>query len=118
MSDDPTPSALERIADILTRHGVQFIVIGGQAEWILGSPHVTYDVDLCYRRDADNLARLAAALREIRPALRGAPPDLPLIIDQRPSSRWICSDGSSHLGSSTRSPPARKRTASAATIFV
>jgi hypothetical protein len=74
-------SNLEKIAALFLRHGVDFLVIGGQAEILMGSPRVTYDTDLCYRRDAANLASLAAALQEIRPTLRGAPPNLPLILD-------------------------------------
>jgi predicted nucleotidyltransferase len=60
---------------------VEFIVIGGQADYLFGSPRVTYDVDLCYRRTRANLERLAAALKEIKPTLRGAPPDLPIVLD-------------------------------------
>jgi hypothetical protein len=55
---------------------VEFIVVGGQAEALMGSPRVTYDVDLCYRRTSDNLERLAAALSTLSLTLRGAPPDL------------------------------------------
>jgi predicted nucleotidyltransferase len=76
-------SALERVARVLLDHGVEFIVIGGQAEVLMGSPRVTLDVDLCYRRTNDNLQRLAAALKRINPTLRGAPPDLPFVIDAR-----------------------------------
>jgi hypothetical protein len=74
-------SNLERIAELFLRHHVDFLVIGGQAEILMGSPRVTYDTDLCYRKDPENLGRLVAALREIRPTLRGAPPDLPFILD-------------------------------------
>jgi hypothetical protein len=63
-------SALEQIARLLAAHGVEFLVIGGQAEAAFGSPRVTYDVDLCHRRTAANLERLAAALRELNPSLR------------------------------------------------
>src|SRR5437016_2567085 len=82
---DPSPdtSRLERIAELLLKHGVRFIVIGGQAEYLFGSPRVTYDVDLCYERTADNLERLAQALRELKPSLRGVPPELPFVIDAR-----------------------------------
>lgn len=76
-------SALELLAEVLLAHGVEFIVIGGQAEALLGSPRVTYDVDLCYRRTKENLERLAAALRNLAVALRGAPGDLPFQIDAR-----------------------------------
>jgi predicted nucleotidyltransferase len=77
----PEQSDLEKIAEILLRHGIEFLVVGGQAEILMGSPRVTYDTDLCYRRTKENLERLAAALQEIRPKLRGAPPDLPIVLD-------------------------------------
>jgi len=71
------------ISELFHRHGVEFIVIGGQAETLFGSPRVTYDVDVCYLRTKENLSRLAAALQEINPTLRGAPPDLPFKMDLR-----------------------------------
>jgi predicted nucleotidyltransferase len=74
---------LVQIARILLSHGVEFIVIGGRAESLMGSPRLTFDVDVCYKRSAENLERLAKALREIKPTLRGAPPDLPFIIDAK-----------------------------------
>ena len=83
MPDDQTPSRLESICTLLARHGVEFLVIGGQAEYLFGSPRVTYDVDLCYRRTKENLERLAGALKELNPTLRGAPADLPFVIDAR-----------------------------------
>jgi hypothetical protein len=58
-------------------------VVGGQAEVLMGSPRVTYDTDLCYRRSPENLERLAAALQEIKATLRGAPADLPFVLDAR-----------------------------------
>jgi len=83
MADDIEKSDLLRIAEILLSHGVDFIVVGGQAETIFGSSRVTVDIDLCYRRTRDNLKKLAAALREIKPSLRNAPKDLPFIIDEQ-----------------------------------
>jgi len=81
-SEDKTSKpALVRIAEHLQRHGVEFLVIGGQAAALFGSPIPTYDVDLCYRRTPENLRKLAAALAELRPSLRGAPPDLPFRLD-------------------------------------
>jgi hypothetical protein len=38
---------------------------------------VTTDVDVVYSRNADNVARLAEALKRHHPYLRGAPPGLP-----------------------------------------
>jgi predicted nucleotidyltransferase len=83
MPDDSNTTRLERAAAVLVPHGVRFIVIGGQAEYIFGSPRVTYDVNLCYQRTPDNLEWVAAALKELKVTLRGAPPDLPLILDAR-----------------------------------
>ena len=83
MAGETDKSALERIAEVLLAHGVEFIVIGGQAEALLGSPRVTYDVDLCYRRTKENLVLLAAALRELDVQLRGAPAGLPFQIGAR-----------------------------------
>jgi hypothetical protein len=76
-------SQLRPFVELFRRHGVEFILVGGQAENLMGSPRVTYDTDLCYRRSRENLQRLAAALRELKPTLRGAPPDLPFVIDER-----------------------------------
>jgi predicted nucleotidyltransferase len=68
---------------LLADAGVEFIVIGGQAEALMGSARVTYDVDLCYRRTQPNLERLAAALSRLRLTLRGAPSDLKFHVDAR-----------------------------------
>jgi predicted nucleotidyltransferase len=81
MADNTAKPRLVQIAEHLQQHGVEFMVIGGQAAALLGSPLPTYDVDLCYRRTADNLQRLAAALKELHPTLRGAPADLPFRLD-------------------------------------
>jgi len=67
----------------LAAAGVDFVVIGGVAGGAHGSVYPTYDVDVAYARDDDNLERLAAALRELDARLRGAPPDVPFQLDAR-----------------------------------
>jgi len=80
--DEPRDqSPLERFCAVLTAHSVEFIVVGGQAEALMGSARVTYDVDLCYRRTPDNLERLATALGTLKLTLRGAPPELKFRLD-------------------------------------
>lgn len=72
------------IEAILTRLGqgrVEFVVIGGVAGLAHGLAHVTFDVDVCYRRSSDNIERLCNVLSPLHPALRGAPPDLPFKFD-------------------------------------
>lgn len=81
MADATEKPRLLQIAEHFQRYGVEFLILGGQAAVLYGSPLPTYDVDLCYRRTAANLERLAEALRQLHPTLRGAPPDLPFRLD-------------------------------------
>lgn len=61
--------------------GVEMVVIGGVAGNLRGSPVVTFDLDVCYARDPDNLRRLASVLVELGATLRDAPPGLPFRLD-------------------------------------
>lgn len=70
-----------RLLEALATTRVEFIIIGGMAATAHGSAHVTVDLDLVYRRTAENIARLAAALQPLQPYLRGAPPGLPFRFD-------------------------------------
>jgi hypothetical protein len=72
-----------RIARTLRKHGVRFVVVGGFAGRLWGSPTLTNDLDLCYARDRENLARLPAALKELRARLRGVPARVPFLLDAR-----------------------------------
>jgi hypothetical protein len=65
------------ILETLLRHRVRFVVIGGIAGRLLGSPTVTNDLDVCYARDRKNLRSLSEALLELEAVLRGAPSGLP-----------------------------------------
>jgi hypothetical protein len=73
----PRPFDPERVLETLLRHQVRFVVIGGFAARLLGSPTLTNDLDICYARDRKNLAALSAALLELDASLRGAPHGLP-----------------------------------------
>jgi hypothetical protein len=66
--------------EVLDRHRVECIVVGGVAAVLQGVPISTLDTDIVYRRTADNLERLVAALRELEaiyrdPAGRRIEPD-------------------------------------------
>ncbi|MBA2337268.1 MAG: hypothetical protein H0V96_05835 [Acidimicrobiia bacterium] len=65
----------------LVAYKVRFVVIGGLAGRLWGSPTVTNDLDICYSREPGNLVRLAAVLVELEARLRGVDEDLPFIID-------------------------------------
>jgi hypothetical protein len=70
-----------KLLETLVRHGVDFVLIGAMAGAARGSAYVTLDVDVAYERSRANLERLAKALRELEATLRGAPPDLPFLLD-------------------------------------
>jgi hypothetical protein len=81
MSQEP-PRLLEAVR-VLAEHRVPYVLIGGYGAIARGSPILTGDIDICYARDDENLMRLAAALRELKATLRGAPPDLPFQLDAK-----------------------------------
>ncbi len=68
---------LEALADA----DVEFILVGGVAAIAHGSARLTQDIDVVYARSEDNLQRLAGALAQHEPYLRGAPPGLPFRLD-------------------------------------
>jgi predicted nucleotidyltransferase len=72
-----------RVLSCLADGGVEFILIGGYAAVLHGSARFTQDIDVVYRRSAENLRRLARALAPFNPYPRGAPPGLPFRWDER-----------------------------------
>ncbi len=80
MTSPVTPYQPAEMLEVLERHRVQYVVIGGFAAELRGSPYVTRDVDVTPRRTRDNLGRLAAALRELDARLRVPDLDSPLEI--------------------------------------
>lgn len=71
----------ERLLGALCKADVAFVVIGGMAAVAQGSSYVTADLDICYQRQPRNYERLSRALQPFHPQLRGAPADLPFILD-------------------------------------
>ena len=71
-----TPLVRE-ILPLLVRNNVRFIVIGGAAGLAHGAARATYDIDVVYARDAENLGNIIAALAPYQPYLRGVPSGLP-----------------------------------------
>ena len=56
--------------EVLRRHEVRFVLIGGFAAVTHGSPIPTEDVDITPDRSQENLARLSAALRDMGARVR------------------------------------------------
>ena len=71
------------VLDTLNRHGVRYVIIGGVAATLHGSPLRTGDTDICPDVQADNLDRLAAALRDLHARVRteGVEGGLPFACD-------------------------------------
>lgn len=75
----------EEILRALERHGVRYVLIGGLAATLHGSPLRTGDADICPARDLDNLERLGLALGSMQARIRAAdaPDGLPFACDAR-----------------------------------
>jgi len=58
------------ILDVLARHHVRFIVIGGFAAVAQGSPIPTSDIDIVPALDRENYTRLSSALAELEAKVR------------------------------------------------
>ncbi len=69
------PLEAQAIIACLHRHDVRYVLIGGLAAILHGSPQATFDADICPAPEAENLERLAAALRELGARVRA--PDVP-----------------------------------------
>jgi argininosuccinate lyase len=67
---NPTPDFLE-ILNILSKHKVDFIIVGGVCAVLHGAPVTTFDLDLVHSRSPENLARLISALKELDAYYRG-----------------------------------------------
>jgi hypothetical protein len=61
----PEPLDAQRILEELTRHDVDYVLVGGLAAQTHGNTRMTNDVDLIPAPDPRNLNRLAAALRAL-----------------------------------------------------
>ena len=74
------PYRPDEILEVLERHQVLYVVIGGLAAELRGSPYVTRDVDVTPARTRENFTKLAAALKELDAKLRISDIEEPLTI--------------------------------------
>ncbi len=79
------PYRPDEILEVLERHEVLYVVIGGLAAELRGSPYITRDVDVTPARNRENFAKLAASLRELKARLRvpGLEEPLAMPLDER-----------------------------------
>ncbi len=69
------------ICRILNEEQVDYVVVGGFASVILGSPLPTEDVDVFPERSQANLVRLATALKRLNAMIRTADEAVPAVLD-------------------------------------
>jgi hypothetical protein len=88
----PPPDFLA-VLEVLGRHGVESLVVGGVGAVLAGAPIVTGDVDILFRRTPENARRLLGALREMQavyrdPAGRHIEPSVERLLSSRLSLLW------------------------------
>jgi hypothetical protein len=66
----PPVPRVRAILELLERHAVDYVVIGGIGARLWGSPLLTEDLDICPSTDVANLRRLAAALNDVNAHFR------------------------------------------------
>jgi len=62
---DDEPSPIERLCVLLVDTGVEFVIIGGQAEVLMGSYRNTEDIDVCHQLTPANQNRLLGVLQTL-----------------------------------------------------
>jgi hypothetical protein len=75
------PLEAEELLRRLTAAGVDFVVIGGIALVLLGSPRMTRDLDIVFAPDDANLDALGGVLVDLEARLRGVDEDVPFVPD-------------------------------------
>jgi hypothetical protein len=70
-----------RICEVLNHEGVDYVIVGGFASVAHGSSLPTQDIDVVPSRHADNLDRLARALRRMNAMIRTSHEPVPVPID-------------------------------------
>lgn len=67
-----SPLDADALFACLDQHRVRYVLIGGLAAVLHGSPLLTSDADICPARDPENLTRLAAALDDLDARIRSS----------------------------------------------
>jgi hypothetical protein len=67
------PTQTFELIELLCRHQVEFIVLGMTSAVLQGTPALTFDLDIVYARDDDNVTRLLVVLGELGALFRNDP---------------------------------------------
>jgi hypothetical protein len=71
---------LSRIGKVFQRHGLPYMIIGGQAVLLYGEPRLTRDIDITLGVDIDRLDELLTVAQEL--ALKPIPRDIPAFVKE------------------------------------
>src|SRR5882724_9534747 len=88
----------EKQLSLLGEYGVECVIVGGVAATLHGSSIVTRDLDVCYKRETENLGRLVSALVSVNARLRGVPDGLPFVLDAETLRRGLNFTFSTDIG--------------------
>ena len=80
---------VERQIRLIGEFQIECVLVGGVAATVHGSSIPTQDLDICYSRDNTNLTKTVRALRSVHASLRGAPKDVPFILDEETLRRGL-----------------------------
>jgi hypothetical protein len=80
---------VEKQLRLVSDFQIDCVLVGGVAATVHGSSIPTQDLDICYSRDKANLTKVVGALRSVNAILRGAPKDIPFILDEETLSRGL-----------------------------
>ncbi|MDX1952916.1 MAG: hypothetical protein SFY81_12105 [Verrucomicrobiota bacterium] len=75
-------TSLYQLIKQLEIHEVSFVIVGGFAGVLYGSPLITEDLDICISFEQDSLNRLWNALKTLHPVHRMTPQKIPLDEEQ------------------------------------
>lgn len=59
-----------RLLEVLVRHDVEFVIVGGVAALLEGAPITTFDLDIVHRRTPENIDRLLQVLEAVHARYR------------------------------------------------
>lgn len=67
---DASQNRFFRLLEVLVRHDVEFVIVGGVAALLEGAPILTLDLDVVHQKTPENVERLLRALEEIHARYR------------------------------------------------
>lgn len=84
------PTPIRQVLSTIQKHGVQALLMGGQACVFYGAAQVSKDIDFVVFAGGDNFARLTRALDELNAGRIAVPPFDPDVLDRGHAVHFRC----------------------------